>query len=98
MKRICLFLVGLGLGFFLLTACGSATPGPTLEPNAEDIPRISAQDLWERLQAGEAVLVVDTRSLASFEIKHITGAVSMPMGEISQRIDELPRDSLIAFY
>jgi rhodanese-related sulfurtransferase len=64
----------------------------------DDIPRISPSDLWNRIQAGEAMLIVDARSLEVYELEHIVGAVSIPREEVTQRVSEIPKDKLIVFY
>jgi rhodanese-related sulfurtransferase len=33
-----------------------------------------------------------------FEARHILGAISVPLDEISSRLDEFPRDREIVFY
>ena len=88
-------------------AIGS-TPGPTAPvarptpspktPSPAEIPRIQARELWERLQAGEAIVVVDVRSREEYAQEHIAGALSLPLSELSQRAAELPRDRLLVFY
>jgi rhodanese-related sulfurtransferase len=62
------------------------------------VARISAPDLKARLDGGEEILVVDSRSLAEFERRHIAGAISVPLREVPARLDELPRDKDIVFY
>ena len=37
-----------------------------------------AADLFEALNKGEQIVVVDTRSAAGFELEHIPGAISLP--------------------
>ncbi|MGB9724163.1 MAG: rhodanese-like domain-containing protein [Chloroflexia bacterium] len=101
------------LGFVLLAGCREAevgfippptrpptarpTPSPTMSSPAE-IPRIQAQELWERLQAGESIVVVDVRGRNEYEQEHIVGALSLPLEELARRAAELPRDRLIVFY
>jgi rhodanese-related sulfurtransferase len=66
--------------------------------NSSEVPRISPGELQARLDQGEAILVVDTRPISLFNIRHIAGAVSVSEGEILSRLDELPRDREIVFY
>jgi hypothetical protein len=90
-------LLAVGLCLVVLSGCTFSVG--TLTPKSEaDIPRISARDLWDRLQGGEAILVVDARSLSEFEMEHIAGSVSIPAAEVAQRIAEIPKDYLIVFY
>jgi len=47
------------------------------------VPRISIEELKSRIDAGEKILVVDSRSLTAFEKSHISGAVSLPLSEMA---------------
>ena len=80
-------------------------PAPTPTPpegqrptTSSEVPRISPEELKDRLDGGEAILVVDSRSLAEFEAGHIAGAISVPSNEVESRLDELPRDQEIVLY
>ncbi len=73
------------------------TPTPKT-PSPADIPRIQARELWERLQAGESIVVVDVRSRQEYEQEHIAGAISLPLNELSRRAAELPGNRLLVFY
>jgi 3-mercaptopyruvate sulfurtransferase SseA len=66
------------------------------DPLAE-APRISAADAKKALDAGQAVLV-DVRSLDSWQDEHAKGAVSIPVNEIYARMSELPKDKQVIAY
>ena len=95
-------------GFILVTSllisCGvsSVFVDPTVTPEPpksnSEVPRISPEELKDRLDNGEAILVVDSRSLSSFEMGHIAGAISVPDYEVESRLAEFPRDQDIVFY
>jgi predicted sulfurtransferase len=88
-----LVIIAAGLG---LTSCGTSTaPLPAV---AADVPRISAKELKRMVDAGERVIVVDTRSLQAYAASHIPGAVSMPIEETETRQGELDRDAKIVMY
>jgi rhodanese-related sulfurtransferase len=55
------------------------------------------QEAREALEDGSAIFL-DVRSAESFETGHIPGAISMPIDEISERIDELPSNAWIITY
>ena len=77
------------------------TPTPTERQGPKDrseVPRISPEELTDRIDNGEAILIVDTRGDYSFETRHIAGAISVPEGEVESRLDEFPRDQEIVFY
>jgi rhodanese-related sulfurtransferase len=63
-----------------------------------EVPRISPEELKDRLDNGEAILVVDSRSAYEFETQHIAGAISVQSHEVESRLDEFPRDQEIVFY
>ncbi len=58
---------------------------------------VHSADLLERLRAGE-VTVLDVRPPDEYAAGHIPGAISMPVGEIEQRLAELPSDGEIVAY
>ena len=58
-----------------------------------------AWDLYEALQGGEAVVVVDGRSREAFATEHIPGSVSLPHREIcAETVAALPTDSTCVCY
>ena len=76
------------------------TPSPTPtgdNPTKADVPRITVQAAQLKAEAGEAILV-DVRTRATYDVKHIAGAISMPLDEVARRSAELPTDKLVIFY
>lgn len=63
----------------------------------ETLQPVTAEELGQRLDDPHAV-VLDVRSAAEFDQGHVPGAVSMPMGELRDRLDELPRAATIVAY
>lgn len=63
----------------------------------EDVEAIGRDELVARLRSGDVVLV-DVRPATEFEAGHIEGAVSIPIGELEQRLAELPDDREIVAY
>jgi len=64
----------------------------------EDLEPISGEELLARLKAGEPLVVVDVRPVDEYRAAHIPGAVSIPLGELEQRLREIPRDREIVAY
>jgi rhodanese-related sulfurtransferase/DNA-binding transcriptional ArsR family regulator len=58
---------------------------------------MARSDLESALYAGEAVLI-DVRPSIEFQAGHIVGALSVPIGELPQRLDTLPKDKTIVAY
>jgi rhodanese-related sulfurtransferase len=66
-------------------------------PRRFDFQRISINDLQERMSRDE-VLLLDVRPEVEFQAGHLPGAVSIPLDELEQRLDELPTGKLIVAY
>jgi rhodanese-related sulfurtransferase/DNA-binding transcriptional ArsR family regulator len=63
----------------------------------EDVEFITREELLRRAGAGE-ITVLDVRPAAEYAAGHIPGAISIPVGELRQRLAELPPDAEIAAY
>lgn len=59
---------------------------------------ISREELLARLEAGEALVVVDVRPAEEYRAAHLPGAVSVPLDELEQRLRELPQERQIVAY
>ncbi len=80
-----------------ISACSSpSTPAPMtviVEPTGRpagnlpqteaDVPRVSVDEALAALNSGAAV-IVDVRSVESFAVKHIAGALSIPLNRIEE--------------
>ncbi|OMF66069.1 sulfurtransferase TusA family protein [Paenibacillus glucanolyticus] len=51
--------------------------------------------LEEKLQSGAPIVILDVREAAEFAFKHIPNAVSIPLGELDQQLNELNRQDTI---
>ncbi|MBB5776335.1 ArsR/SmtB family transcription factor [Nonomuraea jabiensis] len=58
---------------------------------------VTADELASRL-ADPGTLVVDVRPAADYAAGHVPGAISLPMAELRERLDELPREMEIVAY
>lgn len=63
----------------------------------EDVEFISREELLRRAGSGE-ITVLDVRPAAEYAAGHIPGAISIPLGQLQQRLAELPPDAEIAAY
>jgi predicted sulfurtransferase len=59
--------------------------------------RITPAELQELIKQDQAI-IVDVRSEEAYKAGHIKGARLIPAPDIAKRVDELPRDKLIATY
>jgi 3-mercaptopyruvate sulfurtransferase SseA len=73
----------------------AVTASPTAAPDG--VRRITVPELQDLLARNEAV-IVDVRSPESYKAAHIRGAKLIPVGEILNHVDELPKDKLIVTY
>jgi len=63
----------------------------------DDVDAIGRDELIERLRKGDVVLV-DVRPAQEFAAGHITGARSIPIDELEDRLAELPADREVVAY
>ncbi len=60
-------------------------------------PAIAAEDAFARAGRGELVLL-DVRGAAEYTSGHVPGARHVPLGELPDRVNELPRDRPLALF
>jgi rhodanese-related sulfurtransferase/DNA-binding transcriptional ArsR family regulator len=60
-------------------------------------PEITREELRARAEAGD-VLVLDVRPAEEYQAGHIPGAVSIPVDQLADRINELPEDTELVVY
>lgn len=58
---------------------------------------VTREELRARIEAGD-VVVLDVRPVEEYRAGHIPGAVSIPVAELAERINELPEDTEIVVY
>lgn len=63
-----------------------------------DDQRIQAKELKAMVDKGETVLIVDVRSPDEFMKLHITGALSVPLHQVEEKLAGVSPDTKIAFY
>lgn len=61
------------------------------------VAEITHRELRDRAEAGD-VVVLDVRPVAEYAAGHIPGAVSIPVEELADRINELPEGTEIVVY
>jgi hypothetical protein len=94
-----------GLVLTLMTGLtASCQPGPATLPlanaaqTADQMPRITAADLKKRIDAGEPIVIADTRAAAQFQTERIQGAVNVPYSDPTADFSQLPKDRFVALY
>ncbi|WP_406693237.1 metalloregulator ArsR/SmtB family transcription factor [Saccharopolyspora sp. ID03-671] len=63
----------------------------------DDAEQVTRDELLQRAQRGE-VVVLDVRPREEYEAGHIPGAVSIPVEELADRLDDIPADQEIVAY
>jgi molybdopterin/thiamine biosynthesis adenylyltransferase/rhodanese-related sulfurtransferase len=64
----------------------------------EAVPVISARELKRKIDACEPFELIDVREAFEYEIARIDDAKLIPLGEIADRVDELPRERMIVVH
>jgi len=80
-------LVVIGIGILIINAIVNHN-SPLVVKSQDDVPRVSVEDAYRAVMEGKAVLV-DTRSLESYQQGHAAGAISLPVDEVEPRKGEL---------
>lgn len=72
-----------------------ATPSTGTSAMEDPIPEITAAELRDRLDRGEALTIIDVREPGEWAIANLEahGARLIPMGEIPERLDEIDPDA-----
>ncbi len=74
----------------------SAALDAYLGSGGEDVHEVTRDELVERLSSGEVTLL-DVRPPEEYRAGHIPGALSVPLGHLTERLRELPESSLVAY-
>ncbi|MBP6786218.1 MAG: rhodanese-like domain-containing protein [Candidatus Promineofilum sp.] len=94
-SRFMLVLVMVG-AVVLLAACGGATEATT--DDAIDLSTLGPNidvDTAHALQSNPNVFMLDVREPDEYEAGHIPGITLIPMGEIVDRLSEIPADQSV---
>ena len=83
-KKIPIILALPLLAVLLFAGCGGEEDStPTQAPDSgAAAPRISADEVKAKLDAGANIVIVDARSKTSYESEHIAGAISIPEADL----------------
>ena len=84
----------------LLAACGGTeTAAPVAEQSAEsaplDLPTEVDVHTVAEIKDREDVYVLDVREQWEYDEGHIPGVVLLPLGEVPNRLDEIPTDKTV---
>lgn len=99
-KKIFWILLLILFGFLIITyITGSLKPKSLFSDIVfSKIPRMDTDTLFQKLQTGAPLVIVDVRSQADFEKGHIKGAISMPFDQLETRYSTLKSGKEIILY
>jgi len=75
----------------------TSSQAPAISGDKGEVPRISAEDLREKVKAG-SVTVVDVRDAGSFQAGHIPGSLNIPLASVEANLDLLPKGKQVVTY
>ncbi len=55
----------------------------------------SNEELEQKLDSQEDIIVLDVRESAEYAFRHIPGAISLPLGELEERCNEINQESTV---
>jgi hypothetical protein len=79
------------------TSLPTVPPQRLDEAPAPEVPRVSIGEAYAAHSAKQAVFV-DVRSASQYEASHVAGAVSIPLGDLESRLNELDKEQWIITY
>ena len=62
------------------------------------IPEEGPADLQRRVKSGEKVVVIDVRPEDEYQVMHVAGARSLPLGRLEAALKDLPAEKEIIAY
>jgi rhodanese-related sulfurtransferase len=82
----------------IIVAVGLTVPTAAPSQPVVILQFIKVAEVHALLIRGTPPVLVDVRSREEFEARHIKGAVSIPLTEMSRRASEIPRSPLVVLY
>jgi molybdopterin/thiamine biosynthesis adenylyltransferase/rhodanese-related sulfurtransferase len=77
--------------------CGLPSPN-AMTPTQDTIPAMTVQELQELRTSGTPFTLLDVREAFERDIAIIEGAEHIPLGQLAERVDELPRDKKLVVH
>jgi 3-mercaptopyruvate sulfurtransferase SseA len=97
-------VLGVIFAFLLIAAQTSADPSRYPQFAQYHLPEgvtpdfIHLDDLVDEIIQKRKPMIIDVRSREEYTASHIKGSVSIPLDEISSRLDEIPKDKPLVLY
>lgn len=74
--------------------CGAQTADDAFESDGA-VPSVSVQELKRKMDARERLTLVDVRESWEYDIAQIAGSRLIPLGELEERLRELPHEGIL---
>jgi adenylyltransferase/sulfurtransferase len=74
--------------------CEAQTAGDEFDPDGA-VPTLSVQELKRKMDAGEPLTLIDVREPWEYDIAQIAGSRLIPLGELEERLKDLPREGIL---
>jgi rhodanese-related sulfurtransferase len=74
--------------------CDARSAGDVIAPDGA-VASVSAQELKRKMDARESLTLVDVRESWEYDIAQIAGSKLIPLGELGERLTEVPREGMI---
>ncbi|HSJ03517.1 MAG: rhodanese-like domain-containing protein, partial [Verrucomicrobium sp.] len=84
-----------------ITKDNASSDSPHTSPMSSptpDVPAVTVQELHAMQQAGEDFYLLDVREPYEAEIAVIPGATLIPLGQLPDRVDEVPKDKKVVIH
>ncbi len=88
--------IGIGLGFFTFSKIKNKSQSEPVE--SAEIPKISIEELKQKMEFGEDFVLIDSRSQVEYEEEHIKGAISVPYPQTEEVASGLDKNKEIIIY
>ncbi|MEI2610035.1 MAG: rhodanese-like domain-containing protein [Candidatus Promineifilaceae bacterium] len=86
----------MGILLIILTACGGAAADTTTtDIDINNLPDTVSADTVATIKDEPGVLVFDVREQSEYDEGHIPGVILIPMGEVPNRLSEIPTDQTV---
>jgi len=86
------------LGVFLVALFLSSCGGSQAPNEKSEVPRMTVEELKERIDNGDAIVIGDTRGRGSYNTRHVAGAISIPESDVKASVGDLHLDQEIVLY
>jgi 3-mercaptopyruvate sulfurtransferase SseA len=96
-ERIALPALAILAAIGMVAQAGQKTPTDPATGRAVGAKEMLPEDLRARIDAESKTLIIDVRDPEEFAKETIKGAVNIPMAQLGDRLQDIPRDTTLVF-